>query len=89
MLTKEASIKSKNRSKREGNKRSQKWLTNEKFIKKTNQTISKNGYKEKQTSKRKINQKRRKTNEAEKSVPKETCIKTKIHQKMEEGKTVD
>jgi hypothetical protein len=33
MLTKEASVKTKNRTKREGNKRSQKWLTNETIIK--------------------------------------------------------
>jgi hypothetical protein len=62
---------------------------NEKFIEKihqNNQKISKNGYKEKQTSKRKINQKRRKTHEALKHMPKETNIKTKIHRKWKKSK---
>jgi hypothetical protein len=92
MLTKGASVKTKIRSKRDGNKRNQKWLTNEATIKtkkihqKTNQTISKNRSKEKQISKRKINRKRRKTNETKKCLPKETSIKTKSIKKWKKAK---
>jgi hypothetical protein len=57
---------------------------------KTNQTISKNGYKDKQISKRKIYREGRKANKAKKCMPKETCIKTKnSSKKSEKAKTVD